>query len=690
MKRKKIEAIPPMKAKRRRSKEIEMVAASEIVEIDGVKHAIIDIYENKEKEIKHPFLRIVLNDKEFANYKYEKKQWTTQKISCIFMKKRQLYYEEIKMEEGKKDELLKFLNQGMGNEWKTSVLWAEKEIMQEKNDRKYELRKIRLKERENMMPPIPEGMNKWIKELYALEHYLFYERTGKHVTIWCSACGEERTYRTDNDGIYEHQFEPHIAVPKHNQRGRCMCCDVQGTYKAAGIIKNPQYIKKRICTIQPVKENITVIRYFEAARTIEKYEKEEDDLTEIVRVFFYKGKKKIQKDFHKYGSYCGNFWDDCNLYGMANIEIKSDYVYPGTFKQLEDTHMKYCALQQYMKVYDKADVLSYMETYNEFPALEMIVKLGLYKLAREIVNRYSYVPVNKKGKNAQEILMIPKKKIKKLQEYEGEVRVLKILQLNANMDEETEDDLIESGIGAETVKCAIKYMSVKQFMNRTCKYADITSKHIWTTRDCGNMVMTANRYADYLTLREELGYDMTNTVFLYPRDLKANHDKMVEEANEKKTEKERERKEKEFPRIRKMYKKLREEYAYENGKYFIRPAESASEIILEGRYLHHCVGGDTYLNKHNTKQSYILFLRETEEPNTPFVTIEIKEEVIEGYKIKQWYGMHDKKDKPEIGLNSKEIDEWLKNYIDVITKRREKKMQEAVGEIERNILKQAM
>lgn len=68
------------------------------------------------------------------------------------------------------------------------------------------------------------------------------------------------------------------------------------------------------------------------------------------------------------------------------------------------------------------------------------------------------------------------------------------------------------------------------------------------------------------------------------------------------------------------------------------PARSAEEIVAEGRILHHCVGGDSYLNKHNTGRSTILFLRSKSAPETPYITIEIC-----GTKILQWYGIRDTK-----------------------------------------------
>ena len=95
-----------------------------------------------------------------------------------------------------------------------------------------------------------------------------------------------------------------------------------------------------------------------------------------------------------------------------------------------------------------------------------------------------------------------------------------------------------------------------------------------------------------------------------------------------------------FPLIHKNYRKLRSKYLYEDDGYLIRPARSAAEIVEEGRMLHHCVGGNGYLGKHNDGESYILMLRSKKDPETPYITVEIAGNRPE---ILQWYGANDKK-----------------------------------------------
>lgn len=108
-----------------------------------------------------------------------------------------------------------------------------------------------------------------------------------------------------------------------------------------------------------------------------------------------------------------------------------------------------------------------------------------------------------------------------------------------------------------------------------------------------------------------------------------------------------------FPNIKKSYRKLRNRFFYEDETYCIRPARKAEEIVQEGRILHHCVGGDGYLRKHDRGDTFILFLRFVGDEETPYITVEISKEL----RIIQWYGAHDKKP------DEKNMQKWLDAYV---------------------------
>ena len=148
------------------------------------------------------------------------------------------------------------------------------------------------------------------------------------------------------------------------------------------------------------------------------------------------------------------------------------------------------------------------------------------------------------------------------------------------------------------------------------------------------------------------GYDLSNSVYLFPRDLQSAHNEMVLQRESAKLDKRIKEVEKNYAAIKKHYRKTAKMYSFESDGYLIRPAKCAGEIVMEGRLMHHCVGGDNYLEKHAKGKSFILLMRKKEKPEEPYVTIEIKDK-----EIVQWYEAYDKKPHED------EIQPWLDSYI---------------------------
>lgn len=159
---------------------------------------------------------------------------------------------------------------------------------------------------------------------------------------------------------------------------------------------------------------------------------------------------------------------------------------------------------------------------------------------------------------------------------------------------------------------------------------------------------------DYLDMRRELGYDMHNTVFLFPRDLEAAHEKMTAEQNRQEADARVRDANERYPMIKEGYHRLWEQFYFEDDDFMIRPAMDAGEIVMEGRVLHHCVGGKRYLERHDTGESIILFLRSREEPDMPYITVEIDPRA---KRIRQWHGEGDKQPDEE------RMQRWLDVYV---------------------------
>lgn len=300
----------------------------------------------------------------------------------------------------------------------------------------------------------------------------------------------------------------------------------------------------------------------------------------------------------------------------------------------------------------------YFRRYIQTPQLEMLVKMGLTEVVKKLIRCEYGIVNNESAKRLDQFLGIRKEHIRLLIRKHGDIPTLETLQLekrmNAAWTEEEIEQLTETQLGRGQLEIALNYMSLRQLLNRVQKYSGCV---YGTGLSCAvNMLRnTATTYVDYLTMRQALGYDMTNTVYLQPRNLGEAHTAMIAEQNQKEVDKRMTEVAIRFQNIRINYRKLRRRYFWEDEAFLIRPARSAEEIVTEGRLLHHCVGGDNYLRKHNEGESYILFLRQQEAPEIPYITVEID---AKQHRIRQWYGAHDRKP------DEQRMQKWLNDYID--------------------------
>ena len=86
----------------------------------------------------------------------------------------------------------------------------------------------------------------------------------------------------------------------------------------------------------------------------------------------------------------------------------------------------------------------------------------------------------------------------------------------------------------------------------------------------------------------------------------------------------------------------RKRLEFASGGLFIRQPKNMTEIVNEGKRLHHCVGG--YAQRHAYGKLHIMFIRTAEKPDVPYYTMEISTEG----KIVQVRGLRNCKTTPEV------------------------------------------
>lgn len=692
MRKKEIEKIPYLGLKKiSRKEDVKYIGVTAVKIIGNKKHLFVEVYQNQKEHKTVPVVRIVLAKKEFWNYFPATEQWTRQKVEENGGYGKLIWAEEYSSRVEKEDEnilqstedlerIKKFCKVRIPvyyeTRWWEYIYGHEDDIVTvariDREHRRFVRRQEALKDRMTHTAKLPEKrILEYANRIYFHDkHHLYYKKHGSWAKIACSKCGGVTDARWKDGISYESQFQKHIDEPREGKYGECPMCGAFGMYKCQGKIKGEYSEKIHLFLGQKYKEDGVVLRYveIEKAWTLgfikgndgpEMYNAAEElSGVEVARAYFEPG-KKVQIDYHKHDLYRNeDFWDDCNLYGLANIDIKAATIMPETYEELKNTIFRYSGLKEYDEQAQEVNPIRYLQNYQKTPQIEILAKLGLSEIVKGINEGRTGIIVDASAKRLDALLGIRRERTKKLIEEKGDARLLRVLQIEKSLDqhwtEEQVNHLRETGLDIAHIAFVLNYMTIQKLLNRIEKYAGCAYE-----TNCGRAVAnirnTAIIYIDYLMMRERRGYDLHNTVYQQPRDLSAAHRQMVTETNREEVKKRLEETEERYENIKKRYRSLRKEYCYEDATYLIRPARSAEEIVMEGRLLHHCVGGNGYLSRHNEGKSYILMMRFRKEPETPYITVEINPEQ---KKIVQWYGERDTKPDEE------NIQSWLDNYLE--------------------------
>lgn len=292
------------------------------------------------------------------------------------------------------------------------------------------------------------------------------------------------------------------------------------------------------------------------------------------------------------------------------------------------------------------------------PYLEYLQKAGLHRLVDEIMKAQEYSSCFDRTKmRINEVLKLDKQRYNRLKEWNGGSRTLYLLQLEQTYGGKLTQDLSEKieneqapvmGIGTLCRRTGLNTIQQLNYLTKQMK-----SMHM-------NLHDTENTYVDYLNMAENRGMDLKDDIVRRQKNLREYHDRYAEERNAMENRERDKEVNRKFLNIAKNHKENAEHFAFEAEDLVIVVPRRASDITVEGRKQHHCVGAsDMYLKRMDTGESHIVFLRHKDSPKAPYYTIEIKWDG----EINQWYGAYDRKP------DEKKIEKILKNYTKTIETR---------------------
>lgn len=132
-------------------------------------------------------------------------------------------------------------------------------------------------------------------------------------------------------------------------------------------------------------------------------------------------------------------------------------------------------------------------------------------------------------------------------------------------------------------------------------------------------------WEDYLSMAKKLHMDVYDEIVYRTRKLRRRHDDLVLKCQEKDIELQAEEMEEKFPHVNAICQEIKTKYEYADADYMVVVPSGILDIITEGRALHHCVGSsDRYWDRIERRESFVMFLRKTDDPFHAYYTLEVE------------------------------------------------------------------
>lgn len=573
----------------------------------------------------------------------------------------------------------KLIRDKIKDRYRSEILSVMAEFEAEyKREQRYRAEDRRIDRVNAVMAQVPAcpDLRSWIDEkVLKSEDYAMKE---KATGLWgCTDCGK----------TFDKKQIKRVDGQQNLRNNDMVICPHCGTHIRYLTRKKKIDIASMVAIMQPISDEMSVIRYFDTVIVCEAGHKKAIGTDEAIRMIIKKhatifgNRSSIDIYYNQY--HRGWAWigkneqvrSGCfdNKSNPGNRRIKSCYLYE---QGIEETLQNSC-YAAWINACKAGAAAGIRMEYNNLlacrePALpdivELLVKGRFYRLLAEdsyYISLWDYAYHGKLmmwARNLEEVFDIgDMQKIYRIRDRNGGIKMLEWMRWSDENDIKLSDKaldwLINSDIAINQMKLIMEHMSPEQAMN----YIERQRKESYPGMKASYVL---NQYDDYIVMAERLGKDIVDSLTYKPRELKRRHDEAVKEMELRRAEIIADEYSARFPEAEKVLKQIKKKFEYTSGGYMIRVPDRIADIVKEGNSLHHCAGAtDRYFDRIAQHETYICFLRKAAEPDTAFYTIEVEP----GGTIRQHRGMYD--EEPELETVKPFLREWQKE----IRKRMSKK-----------------
>lgn len=476
-----------------------------------------------------------------------------------------------------------------------------------------------------------------------LQQYGLYHTDCKCQEVFCTAC---RTfhYLTDrNSGFYERRTVS-FGKARHGESGTCPVCSRKITYLADG--KGRRSISDRVNLVifkavsktQLVARCIRLEQYFvhpDSGRDYIAIDNNifEHDYYEVARYYFETGSKPMK--FTERGRYTESgykyLWFRTSgfteplfvssIYGREAdnryFTVNEDDIYNTDFGYIMRAIYSIDSEARYSVIL--SNLITVLGEYCIHPQIEYLIKTGFWRVIEAKIDRSMCgMRLNWKSNNVKKVLGLNTEEMNLLKNFNVNaiVRYKELKKIDKKSSAKEITDIVRL--------CTLSAPDHEFVKNQLIKNCGETCRSV--LKYTLNTDILISDWRDYVSQCRELGYNLDEKSVLKPSHFHEAHERCTNLIKIKMS-KESDEKMKERAEFLKRFEFVDEELGL-----FIRIPQNTEEIVNEGKTLVHCVGG--YAERHANGKTNILFVRKTDDPDTPFYTMEVSND----YKIVQCRG----------------------------------------------------
>lgn len=448
-----------------------------------------------------------------------------------------------------------------------------------------------------LVPKELPGFERWSKHEAQKDTFIFYDSV-KSKEGYCSYC---------------EKMVP-IGKPKHRKETKCSSCGRKAYFWLNTYRHTTKPTSWNTVCIQPIKGGFVIRKFYNTMRFYRN--KLDPTITHSEHTRIICQGNDVRK--YEYGEYKGKEirWNDAKKYGGGYISGK---LYYGNKRGLKNGPLKHSTVFEWTKDRPTENVYEYLMLEKEHPFIEQLVKIGMKRLTRELMQRYSVSQyLDEKKTDICGILRIDKARLKRLKAMDAGLNALLWIQIEKMEDTIYPEGMIEDlqSVGSPSVfgflPAPHDYKKIWRYLKRQEEKSNEGMYQLMTT------------WRDYYNLAEQEKWNVAAKQIGWPKDVVNAHMEVILAARGRSIKDQATRLEKKWPKVNEILPKTKK-FEFKKGKYQIVAATCIEDMVREGIALSHCMDkADFYYDRIEKYEAYPFFLRKTDHPDKPWYTLEVE------------------------------------------------------------------